>query len=96
MPFIPNSIMKKKVPQYLSSPFQILWFETDDIGIVTALFTLAMIFGGLFWALLIAGPFFYSRVKKKYPRGFMKHLFYFCGLVRLKGYPDYFESEYYE
>jgi type IV conjugative transfer system protein TraL len=84
--------MRKKFPQYLSAPFQVLWFECDEIGIICVFFTIAMIFGSLTWFFLIIGPWYYSHLKKKYPRGFLRHCLYFMGLVRLHNYPGYFEE----
>lgn len=88
--------MQRQFPQYLSKPYQILWFEPDDLAIMAGLYLLAMIFGGFFWLLLPLGPFFYGRVKRAYPRGFLRHLLYFAGLTEMKGYPIYFEEEFRE
>lgn len=88
--------MTKKFPRYLSSPFQVLWFETDEMAIILICFVLAMLFGYLFWGLLFVGPYYYGKLKKNYPRGFLKHTLYFIGLSSLKGYPSYFEKEFSE
>ncbi len=88
--------MGHKFPQYLSAPYQIVWFESDDIGIVFLFFLLAMMFGGWFWLALFVGPACYMRFKFKYTRGFLRHLLYFTGLLKLKGYPDFFIKEYVE
>ncbi|MBI3753974.1 MAG: conjugal transfer protein TraL [Deltaproteobacteria bacterium] len=88
--------MLKRFPKYLSSPYQVLWFETDDMGIIALFSTLAMMIGGWFWLLLFAGPYGYGRLKRKYPRGFLKHCFYFSGVVTLKGYPIFFEKTFQE
>jgi type IV conjugative transfer system protein TraL len=89
-------MQKKRFPQYLSSPFQVLWFETDELVIVVVFLIVALIFGYLFWLLLFVGPYLYTRLKKKYPRGFLRHVLYFIGLIRIKGYPSYFEKEFFE
>jgi type IV conjugative transfer system protein TraL len=89
-------MQKKRFPQYLSSPFQVLWFETDELVIVVVFLIFALIFGYLFWLLLFVGPYLYTRLKKKYPRGFLRHVLYFIGLIRIKGYPSYFEKEFFE
>jgi type IV conjugative transfer system protein TraL len=86
--------MKRRFPQYLSSPFQVLWFETDELGIIFLFLTVGLIYGGWSWLLLLAGPYAYSRLKHKYPRGFLRHLLYFMGLISMKGYPSYFEKEF--
>jgi hypothetical protein len=38
--------VEKKMPQYLSSPYQLLWFEPDDLSIMVVGYLLAMVFGG--------------------------------------------------
>ena len=86
----------RRFPQYLSSPFQILWFEADELGILVICFALALLFGDLFWLSLFAGPYLYSVLKRRYPRGYFKHLIYFMGLVKIEGYPSYFEESYEE
>jgi type IV conjugative transfer system protein TraL len=88
--------MKKRFPQYLSAPFQVLFLESDEMVIFMVCFTLAMIFGNIFWLTLIAGPYFYSMAKKRNPRGFFRHILYFFGITEMKGYPSYFEKEFYE
>ena len=87
---------EKRFPQYLSAPYQVLWFESDDIGITTLLFILAMMFGGWFWLIMIVGPIVYMKVKFKYTRGFLKHLLYFTGMFTMNGYPSFFEKEFTE
>jgi hypothetical protein len=42
------------------------------------------------------GPYVYIRAKKKYPRGFFKHILYFFGLTKLEGYPTYHERDFVE
>jgi type IV conjugative transfer system protein TraL len=88
--------MERKFPQYLSKPYQILWFEPDDLAIMAILYLLAMIFGSVFWLLLPLGPFAYGKFKRQSPRGFLRHLLYCIGLTEMKGYPTYFEEEFHE
>ena len=88
--------MKTKFPQYLSKPFQVLWFETDDLIIMLIFFVFAITFGNICWVLMFVAPYIYSKLKKKYPRGFFRHTLYFMGLINLKGYPSYFEREFHE
>jgi len=83
---------KKRFPQYLSSPLQVLWFEPDELCIMLISFILAMIYGWFFWILLVVAPWLYSKMKRKYPRGFFKHVLYFLGLLNIKGYPIFFEE----
>ena len=88
--------MTKRMPQYLSSPYQLLWFEPDDLSFMAIGYLLAMIFGGFFWFVMIALPVGYSLLKRRYPRGFLRHLFYIVGWAELKGYPIYFEETFIE
>lgn len=83
-------------PQYLSSPLQVLWFETDQIAITMICFVLASVFGGWAWSLVFAGPYVYTKAKRKYPQGFLKHMMYFSGIKMLPYYPGYFEQEFME
>jgi type IV conjugative transfer system protein TraL len=88
--------MKARFPQYLSSPYQILWFESDELVMIFITFILALTVGSYTWILLFAGPWLYRRMKLKYPRGFLKHLLVIIGLVKIHGYPDFFEEEFRE
>jgi len=88
--------MSKPFPRYLSAPYQVLWFETDDIGIICLFTILAMMIGGWFWLFLFLGPYGYTKLKNNYPRGFLKHCFFFAGLVTIKGYPIFFEKTFQE
>jgi len=88
--------MNERIPQFLSTPLQILWFESDDIGICAVCFTLAMLFGGWFWLFLFLAPYLYMRAKKRYPTSFFRHLLYFSGLKELDRYPGPFENNFIE
>jgi hypothetical protein len=55
-----------------------------------------MIFGGIFWILMIAVPWIYGRVKKQYSRGLLIHMLFMIGFAQLKGYPLFFEKEFFE
>jgi len=87
---------KKTFPQYLSLPFQVLWFETDELIIALIFYVMALVFGNVLWLMIGIGPYAYSSIKRKYPRGFFKHSLYFIGLISIKGYPNFFESEFSE
>jgi hypothetical protein len=87
---------QRPFPQYLSAPFQILWYESDELALFMCFLVLALMYGTLFWLLLPAGPYAYSRIKRKKPRGFLFHLLYMAGLVRMRNYPSYFEKEFAE
>ena len=85
--------MQKDFPQYLGAPVQILFWESDELGLMAGVFSLAVSFGGwLLWALVFITPWYYRRMKMKYPRGFFLHLLYFVGLIEMKNYPTYFEQ----
>jgi len=86
----------ERFPQYLSAPMQVLWWESDEVAIILTFLAMAMVFGGVFWIIGLAGSFLYSNVKKKYPRGFLKHVIYFSGYKDLKHYPSAFQTEFSE
>lgn len=86
----------ERFPQYLHRPYQVLWFESDDMGILALCFIMAIIFGGFFWIAFVVVPTFYMRTKKKYPRGYLRHLLYFVGILRVKRYPDFMIKEFVE
>lgn len=89
--------MNFKFPQYLHLPIQVLDYEPDDIAIAMFLFVLCMVFGGIgWWVALLVVPWLYRTAKENYPRGFIKHIFYFFGLTELKGYPNFFQKEFTE
>ena len=83
-------------PQYLSKPFQVLWFEIDELVIFLFSLTLALIYGKIAWVLFVVVQFFYIRTKRRKPRGFLKHILYVLGFVSMKNYPEYFEREFHE
>ena len=86
----------RKFPQHLSRPFQVLFWETDDLAIVFLCMTIALVIGGLTWFLLIIGPLAFSALKRNRPRGFLRHLLYLSGLLRYKGYPSAFVKNFRE
>lgn len=88
--------MGNKFPQYLSSPYQVLWFESDELLMILMFFVFSMVFSGWFFPLIIIVPWIYRKIKTKYPRGFLKHCLYFLGLISIKGYPNYFQEEFFE
>lgn len=91
-----SEMFETRFPQYLSSPLQVFWFEADELAIVLIAFMIGSIFKGWFWLLLIFGPFFYTRYKLKYPRGFLKHSLFLSGLKDFAGYPTRFQKEFFE
>jgi len=87
---------RAKVFQYLHKPYQVLFFEEDELVLFVILFLLAFIFGGIFWIMIIPCIFGYTTIKKRLPRGHLRHIFYAVGLVGLKGYPSFFENKFIE
>ena len=88
--------VKKRFPQYLTQPFMILSFEPDEQMITLTCVVVALTVWG--WAVLLpfTVPYLYVKTKKKYPRGFIKHVFYILGFVRFEGYPTFHEREFLE
>ncbi|NVM20475.1 MAG: conjugal transfer protein TraL [Desulfobacterales bacterium] len=79
-------------PQYLASPLQVLWFETDEVATLLIFFIISSLFGGWSWLLFFVGPYFYLRLKKSYPKSFIRHSLYFLGLKTPRNYPSTFEK----
>ena len=95
-PLVLGDAMQCRFPQYLTKPFQVLWFEPDDLAVMTSSLIIANQFGGYLWLLLIVLPWGYSHLKRQYPRGFLRHLLYFVGIAPMKGYPTFFDSHFQE
>lgn len=83
-------------PQYLSNPIQVLWFESDELIIILFCFVISMAYSGLAWLVLFAGPYLYHRTKQNKPRGYLFHVLYALGLLKMEGYPSFFEKEFHE
>ena len=88
--------MERPFPQYLSNPLQVLWFESDELAVIVFCFVLALVYGGLVWLGFLAGPYLYHRTKQNKPRGYLFHLLYTVGLLKMEGYPSHFEQEFRE
>lgn len=87
----------KSFPQYLSKPYQVLWFEPDDMVLMyAAIILFGVKIGSWAWLLVPLVPFGYARLKKNYPRGFVKHLGYFLGVKNFEGYPKFFQQRFLE
>jgi hypothetical protein len=95
----------ERIPQYLSSPYQALWFEADEIVIIAVAYIIVSTIGKLFafnlhglfsWGLLIGMPYGYIVLKKTKPRGFLMHCLYFIGVKTFKNYPDFFTDHFHE
>jgi len=87
---------KAKVPQYLHLPVQVLWFDMEEIMVMTLMYIIALIFGGFTWLALVVVPFAYMQVKRRKPRGFLRHFLYQLGIFSLEGYPQPYSDRFYE
>jgi len=86
----------RKFPQYLSKPFQVLWFEIDELVIFLFSLTATLIYGKWMWLVFPVVQYFYTRTKRRNARGFLKHILYVFGFIQMKNYPDYFQKEFHE
>ena len=90
-------MIKRKTPQYLNKPLQFMWFESDEVLVGVFFYIVNLNFlGGWFWLSLILGPAAYRQIKKKKPRGYLKHLLYSWGIASFTHYPSSFEQIFYE
>jgi type IV conjugative transfer system protein TraL len=81
--------MEKKVPQFLSKPIQLVWFEIDEVCMGMLFFLVFLLFTNWFTTIaLFVCPFLFSKYKKNFPQGFLGHIFYFIGFKELTNYPD--------
>ncbi len=87
--------MEHKVPQYLNEQIRFLGLETDEMmSVLLAIyFNILFGFGWIFTPFTVAAAVLFIYINRQYPRGFMRHLFYFSGLYSFKGYPDFFQKE---
>jgi type IV conjugative transfer system protein TraL len=89
-------MIARKFPQYLSKPFQILWFEVDELVLFLFFLTLSLLYGKLMWIVFLISQYSYTKTKRSQARGFLKHVLYVFGLVKMNHYPDYFQQEFHE
>lgn len=96
--FLRGRGMEEKVPQYLSSPLQVFFFDADEIGVFFVLLMIAVVIGKMIIGFAFVTIFcvLYRRIKVNQPNGYLKHMLYFAGLKRLKKYPTCFDSEFQE
>ncbi len=88
--------MQYRLPQHLHKPPRVLLMDADEAGMISIFFILAMIFGYIFWVILFVVPYIYAKQKKKYPRGFLKHMLYKVGILNFDGAPSFFENKFRE
>ena len=86
------------IPRYVDSQPQFLWFELDEVLMITCLIGLGIIMGLLVWALL-GLPFAISgirRMKRSSMEGGALHFIYSLGVIPLnKEFNDAFEKRFY-
>lgn len=83
-------------PKYLHRPYQVLFFETDELAVIILSLFLGLLLSGYFFLMAIILPFILGYLKKKMPRGYLKHYLYCLGLIVYKGAPTFFESRCFE
>jgi len=80
--------MRVKVPRYLHLPVQILWFDLEDIAVLIVMYVIWMLMDK--FALLpifIVAFYLFHKLKVSKPRGFLRHILYEFGFMKLDGYP---------
>lgn len=85
-----------KVPQYLHKSYQVLFFELEEIVLLMIFLFLGLTFSIWFYLLMIPMLYITNYIKKRYPRGALKHIFYMLGIITFKNVPTYFETKFYE
>jgi len=88
--------MEYKVPQYLHRPVMVLWFEGDEMVTVVIGFLIGFFMNGWWWLALVIVPYIYIIMKRRNPRGYLRHIQYQLGLMKFKGYPHYYQSRFWE
>ncbi|WP_429885533.1 type IV conjugative transfer system protein TraL [Geoalkalibacter halelectricus] len=89
--------LAREWPAYLGSPLQVLFWETDDLLMIMMGFVIAQSTDNIWtWSLIVVIPVIYGRIKKDRPKGFLRHLLYFGGFIKMEGYPLYFDKTFRE
>ena len=88
--------MDERLPQFLHKPVQVLWFDAEEFVVVMATVFVATVVGGLVGWFLFGALFLFIPWKRSKPRGFMPHLAYRWGVVRLKHYPASTQTVFFE
>ncbi len=88
--------MVRRFPKYLNAPLQLAYWEADVVAVAVFSLFAGFFLKGPFYLIIIMQPYYYNKFKKNYPRGFLRHLFYFIGLTDFKGYPSFFEKRFVE
>ncbi|MEM4619118.1 MAG: type IV conjugative transfer system protein TraL [Desulfurococcaceae archaeon] len=85
-----------KVPQYLHLPYQVLFFELDDLLLIMLFIFISVYFSFTIGLIILVFLIVYMKMKKRFGRGYLIHLFYAIGVMKFKGYPTYFEKRFYD
>ncbi|MEM4959583.1 MAG: type IV conjugative transfer system protein TraL [Nanopusillaceae archaeon] len=87
-----------RIPKFLHRPYQVLFLDSEDLGVIFFFFMVNMLFdlGKLGWIASILAVYFLLKLKRNGPRGYVKHLGYHIGLVKFKMAPGRFETKFYE
>jgi len=86
----------ERFPQYLHRPYRILWFEVDEIVLMSVMYMLSMMFSMYILLMIPLAVYLFRTQKIKKPRGFFRHIWYRLGFFTFPGYPDAFEKEFSE
>ncbi|SMC28097.1 conjugal transfer pilus assembly protein TraL [Desulfacinum hydrothermale DSM 13146] len=79
-----------EMPKYIDAPFQVLFWEIDEVAIFFSCMALGIIFEMLF-PLMLCGLvvlYIFSRYKHNQMDGILLHLFYWHGLMKLNNTHD--------
>ena len=79
--------MDERLPQFLHKPVQILWFDAQEFIVVVSTIFVAVIAGGYVGWSLLGVLLLFIPWKRTKPRGFMPHLAWRWGLLKLPRYP---------
>jgi type IV conjugative transfer system protein TraL len=81
--------MEERIPQYLHQPVQILWWDGQEfIALWIMLIFVVIMKPPLWvWGLFLVGAYYFSGWSADKPRGYLLHLAYKFGFVRMRGYP---------
>jgi hypothetical protein len=89
--------MAARVPRYLHLPVQIMWFDIEDVILIILCYSLWLILGN--WMTLpfvVLVPYWFIAIKEGMPRGFIAHLLYEYGFLKMDVYPSPHVTEFVE
>lgn len=89
--------MRVPIPQYLSRPMCVLWWETDELVVGAMSFSFGMLIGGWIPIVLALAAFMaYRHFRKEAGRGFVNHLPYILGFKAFEGFPHAYVDKFEE